>query len=258
MSPFRPLWWLTVALVLLFLLAPVLVVVPLSFSTGSFLRYPLPGVGLRWYRAFFASGFWLPSLWNSLIVGTAATACATVLGTLAAVGLWAGRFPARALAMGVILSPMVVPSIVTGVALTFAFAPLHLVNTLTGLVIAHTVLASPFVVVTVLAALQQFDRTLLRAASACGARPAVAFRRVMLPLILPGAAAGAVFAFATSLDESVVVLFLAGPEQRTLPRQMFSGLHDTIELTILAAATMLVTISTALLAALTLLRRAQA
>jgi putative spermidine/putrescine transport system permease protein len=223
------------------------VIVPLSFSEGSFLHFPLPGVGLRWYRAFFSSEFWLASLWNSLTIGLAATALATALGTLAAIGLWRAAIPGAGAVMAVLLLPMVVPSIITAVALTFAYAPVGLASTHLGLVVAHALLASPFVLVTVGATLSQFDRTLLRAAAACGAGPATAFRRVMLPVILPGVVAGAVFAFATSLDESVIVLFLAGPSQRTLPRQMFAGLKDTIELTILAAATMLTALSLVLM-----------
>ncbi|MCU0987736.1 MAG: ABC transporter permease [Acetobacteraceae bacterium] len=243
MSAIRLLWWAVSIAVVVFLIAPLLVIVPLSFSEGSFLHFPLPGVGLRWYRAFFSSEFWLGALWNSLTIGLAATALATALGTLAAVGLWRAAIPGASAMMAILLLPMVVPSIITAVALTFAYAPLGLANTHLGLIIAHAALASPFVLVTVGATLSQFDRTLLRAASACGAGPVTAFRRVMLPVILPGVVAGAVFAFATSLDESVVVLFLAGPSQRTLPRQMFAGLKDTIELTILATATMLTVLS---------------
>ncbi len=247
MSAIRLAWWLVSLAVAIFLVAPLLVIVPLSFSDGSFLHFPLPGVGLRWYRAFFASEFWLSALWNSLTIGIAATALATALGTLAAVGLWLAAIPGATLIMGILLLPMVVPAIITAVALTFAYAPVGLASTHLGLIVAHALLASPFVLVTVGATLSQFDRTLLRAASSCGAGPATAFRRVMLPVILPGVVAGAVFAFATSLDESVVVLFLAGPSQRTLPRQMFAGLKDTIELTILAAATMLVVLSLVLM-----------
>ncbi len=247
--------WLFGLLVLLFLLAPIAVVVPLSFSAGSFLTYPLPGFSTRWYRDFFASEFWLPSLWNSLLVGTLSAALATVLGTLAAFGLWRGRFPGRAAVMAVLMAPMVVPVIVTAVALLLAFGPLGLANTHLGLVIAHAALGAPFVVVTVLASLSGFDPVLLRAAAACGASPARAFFRVALPRIAPGVAAGAIFAFATSLDEVVVTLFLAGPAQRTLPRQMFSGLNDQISLTIAAAATLLIGLSVLLLAAVTLLQR---
>jgi len=252
-SVLRALWWLAALAAALFLIAPLAVIVPLSFSDGSFLHFPLPGLGLRWYRAFFASEFWLAAVWNSLVIGLAATAAATALGTLAAIGLWRAKLPGAGAILGILLLPMVVPAIITAVALTFAYAPIGLASSHLGLVIAHTLLAAPFVVVTVGATLSQFDRTLLRAAAACGAGPVTAFRRVMLPVILPGVAAGAVFAFATSLDESVVVLFLAGPQQRTLPRQMFAGLKDTIELTILAAATMLTVLALVLMLAVRLL-----
>jgi putative spermidine/putrescine transport system permease protein len=240
--------WVAGVLVALFLLAPIVAIVPLSFSAGSFLFYPLPGFSLRWYRDFFGSDFWLPALWNSLGIGLAAALLATLLGTPAAFGLWRmkGRF--RAVAMGIVLAPMVVPVIVVAVALLLAFGPIGLVATHAGLVIAHAALGAPFVVVTVLASLEAFDPVQLRAASACGAGPLRAFFRVCLPQIAPGVAAGAVFAFATSLDEVVVALFIAGPAQRTLPRQMFAGLNDTISLTTTAAAAMLVLLSMLLLA----------
>jgi len=242
-------------LVLLFLLAPIVAIVPLAFSSGGFLHYPLPGLSLRWYADFLASDFWLPALRNSLIVGSGAALLATTLGTLAAFGLWRTRGGLRQVVMAVMLAPLVVPSIVVAVALLLAFGPLGLTNGFTGLIVAHAALGAPFVVTTVLAALAQFDPTQLRAAAACGASPARAFLRVCLPQIAPGVAAGAVFAFATSLDEVVVALFLAGPGQRTLPRQMFSAINDSISLTILAAATVLVALSLLLLLAVTLLRR---
>jgi putative spermidine/putrescine transport system permease protein len=243
------------ALVLLFLVAPILVIVPLSFSSGSFFFYPLPGFSLRWYRDFFTSTFWLPSVWNSLIVGSAATALATVLGTLASLGIWRSRFPAQGLVLAILISPMVVPVIITAVGVYFAFAPLGLTDGYAGLILAHTVLAVPFVVVTVLATLSGFDRTLIRAAESLGASPLTTFRRVMLPLILPGVVSGAVFAFAASFDEVVVALLMAGPGQRTLPRQMFAGINDNISLTITAAATMLIGISLVLMVAVGMLRR---
>ena len=243
------------ALVLLFLVAPILIIVPLSFSSGSFFHYPLPGFSMRWYHDFFTSSFWLPSVWNSLIVGSAATALATVLGTLAALGIWRSRFPGQALVLALLISPMVVPSIIVAVGVYFAFAPLGLTDGYSGLILAHTTLAVPFVVVTVLATLSGFDRTLLRAAASLGAPPVTTFRRVTLPLILPGVLSGAVFAFAASFDEVVVALLLAGPGQRTLPRQMFAGINDNISLTITAAATMLIAVSLVLMVAVGRLRR---
>jgi putative spermidine/putrescine transport system permease protein len=243
------------ALVLFFLVAPILIIVPLSFSSGSFFHYPLPGLSLRWYEDFFTSSFWLPSLWNSLIVGASATALATLFGTLAALGLWRARIPGQGALLALLISPMLVPVIIVGVGVYFAFAPLGLTDGYAGLILAHTTLAVPFVVVTVLATLSGFDRTLLRAASGLGATPLVAFRRVTLPLILPGVLSGAVFAFAASFDEVVVALLIAGPGQRTLPRQMFAGINDNISLTITAAATMLIAISFAFMAVVGWLQR---
>ena len=239
------------ALVLVFLVAPIVVIVPLSFSSGSFFYYPLPGFSLRWYHDFFTSSFWLPSVWNSLLVGSSATVLATLLGTLAALGLWRARFPGQGLILALLISPMVVPVVIVAVGVYFAFAPLGLTDGYAGLILAHTTLAAPFVVITVLATLAGFDRTLLRAAANLGAPPIAAFRRVTLPLILPGA-------FAASFDEVVVALLIAGPGQRTLPRQMFSGINDNISLTITAAATMLIAISLTLMAVVGWLQRRSA
>jgi putative spermidine/putrescine transport system permease protein len=244
--------------VLLFLVAPILTIVPLSFSSGSFFYYPLPGLSLRWYQDFFTSSFWLSSLQNSLIIGISATVLATVLGTMAALGIWRARFPAQALVLAMLISPMVVPVVIIAVGVYFAFAPLGLTDGYLGLILAHATLGVPFVVITVLATLSAFDRTLLRAAESLGASQLATFRRVMLPLILPGVASGAVFAFAASFDEVVVVLLMAGPAQRTLPRQMFAGINDNISLTIAAAATMLIAISLALMIAVGALQRSSA
>jgi putative spermidine/putrescine transport system permease protein len=244
--------------VLVFLVAPILTIVPLSFSSGAFFYYPLPGFSLRWYRDFFTSPFWLLSLKNSLIIGTSATVLATVLGTMAALGIWRARFPAQALVLAMLISPMVVPVVIIAVGVYFAFAPLGLTDGYLGLVLAHATLGVPFVVITVLATLSAFDRTLLRAAESLGASQITTFRRVMLPLILPGVASGAVFAFAASFDEVVVVLLMAGPAQRTLPRQMFAGINDNISLTIAAAATMLIAISLVLMIAVGALQRRSA
>jgi len=247
--------WFVGVLVALFLLAPIAAIIPLSFSAGSFLFYPLPGLSLRWYRDFFTSDFWLPAVWNSLAIGASAAALATLLGTPAAFGLWRMRGAFRAVALAIVLAPMVVPVIVIAVALLLAFGPVGLVATHAGLIIAHATLGVPFVVVTVLASLEAFEPVQLRAAAACGAGPVQAFFRVCLPQIMPGVAAGAVFAFATSLDEVVVALFIAGPAQRTLPRQMFAGLNDQISLTTTAAASMLVLLSALLMLAVAWLQR---
>jgi putative spermidine/putrescine transport system permease protein len=238
--------------------APILTIVPLSFSSGSFFMYPLPGFSLQWYRDFFTSSFWLPALQNSLIIGLSATVLATALGTLAALGMWRARFPAQALVLAILISPMVVPVVIVAVGVYFAFAPLGLTDGYLGLIFAHATLGVPFVVITVLATLSGFDRTLIRAAESLGASQLTTFRRVTLPLILPGVASGAVFAFAASFDEVVVVLLMAGPGQRTLPRQMFAGINDNISLTIAAAATMLIAISLLLMIVVGWLQRRSA
>jgi putative spermidine/putrescine transport system permease protein len=247
--------WAFAGFVLIFLIAPIGVIVPLSFSAGSFLHFPLPGLSLRWYEDFFTSELWLPALKNSLIVGSGATLIATTLGTLAAFGFWRARFPGRRLLFAVLLSPLVVPVVIVAVGVYFAFARVGLTDGYLGLMLAHAALGSPFVLVTVLSTLSGFDRNLLNAAANLGAPPWLAFRKVALPIIFPGVFSGALFAFATSFDEVVVALLLTGPGQRTLPRQMFAGINDNISLTITAAGTLLVLLACLLLVAAELLRR---
>lgn len=243
------------ALVLAYLVLPLLVVIPLSFTAGELLIYPLPGWSLRWYTQFFTDPLWTGALANSLMIGVAATVLATVLGTLAALGLHGSRFRGKPVVVGLLVAPLAVPVVITAVATFYFFASLSLVGTYAGLVLAHTVLALPFVVITVSATLQGFDTTLVRAAASLGARPGLAFRTVTLPIIAPGVISGALFAFVTSFDEIVAALFLASPQQRTLPRQIFSGVSETISPTITAAAVVLLVVSVALMAVLEGLRR---
>jgi len=251
----RNVLWIYAGLVLVFLMAPILVIVPLSFSAGSFLYFPLPGISLRWYADFFTSELWLPALKNSLIVGAGATLIATTLGTLAAFGFWRARFAGRGLLFALLLSPLVVPVIIVAVGVYFAFAPLGLGDGFVGLTLAHAALGAPFVLVTVLSTLSGFDRNLLDAAANLGAPPLVAFWRIALPIVFPGIFSGAIFAFATSFDEVVVALLMTGPGQRTLPLQMFSGINQDISLTITAAGTLLVALACLLLLTAEVLRR---
>jgi putative spermidine/putrescine transport system permease protein len=242
-------------LVLAYLILPLFVVIPLSFTAGELLIYPLPGWSLRWYVEFFTDPLWTGALANSLMIGAAATALATALGTLAALGLHGSRFRGKPVIVGLLVAPLAVPVVITAVATFYFFASLSLVGTYAGLVLAHTVLALPFVVITVSATLQGFDTTLVRAAASLGAPPGHAFRTVTLPIIAPGVISGALFAFVTSFDEIVAALFLASPQQRTLPRQIFSGVSETISPTITAAAVVLLVVSVALMAVLEGLRR---
>ena len=240
---------------LLFLVVPIVIVMPLSFSGDSLFSYPMHGVSLRWYEALVQSDAWRRALRNSLIVGLGTTFIATALGTVAAVGLSRMRPRWRALLVGVLISPMIVPGVVIALGLFLFYSPLGLAGNLTGIVAAHTILGIPFVVITLSAALLSFDTNLMRAAANLGAAPFTAHRRVMLPLILPALVASALFVFVTSFDEFIVASFLAGPEQYTLPLQMWSGVHDDVNPTILAAATLFVLTSVLLLVAVEVLRR---
>jgi len=242
-------------LVLFFLMAPILAIIPLSFSAGTFLTYPLPGFSWRWYEELITSDKWLPALRNSLIVGLSATLLATVLGTLAALGLKRAQLPGKAVIMGLLLSPMIVPTVITAIAVYFFFAPMGLTDSFAGLILSHAALGAPFVVVTVSATLEHFDMNLTRAAASLGAAPGVAFVRVVLPIIAPGVATGALFAFATSFDEVVVALMISGPGQRTLPREMFTGIRESMSPTITAIATVLILVSVLMLLCLEALRR---
>ena len=244
-----------VGLVLLFLIAPIIAVMPLSFNSESFFTYPMPGYSLKWYEDFFLNERWTSALKMSFIVAIATTVLATFLGTLAALGLSRANFPARATVMAVLISPMIVPVIISAVGMFKFYASVNVAGTLLGVVLAHTALATPFVVITVTATLTSFDRSLMRAGASLGAAPHTVFFKVVMPLILPGMISGALFAFVTSFDEVVVVLFLAGHEQRTLPLQMFSGIREMISPTITAAASVLIVFSTIMLVTLELLRR---
>lgn len=241
--------------VLLFLIAPIVVIIPLSFNSTPFFTYPMPGLSLRWYHEFFLTANWQDALHNSIFVAVFVTLLSTTLGTLAALGLSRPNFPYRAAVMSLLISPMIVPVVITAVAVYFFYAEIGLLNSYTGLVLAHTIGATPFVVIAVTATLTGFDHSLTRAAAGLGASPIVVFFKVILPLILPGMVSGALFAFLASFDEVVIALFVASPAQRTLPMVMFSGLREQYSPTIIAAASVLMLFSIAVLTTIELLRR---
>jgi len=195
------------------------------------------------------------SIQNSFIVAVFSTLLATILGTLAALGLSRSHMPYRTAIMGVLISPMIVPLIITAAGMYFFYSNIGLAQTYLGLILAHTALGTPFVVITVTATLVGFDHSLTRASASLGADPTRTFFKIIVPLILPGVISGALFAFITSFDEVVVVLFLAGFEQRTIPRQMWAGIREQISPTILAVATLLIAFSIVLMTVLELLRR---
>ncbi|WP_027061879.1 ABC transporter permease [Mesorhizobium loti] len=244
-----------VVLACAFLVLPIVAIIPISFSSGTFLSYPLPGLSLRWYEQVLQLSPWLTALRNSLIVASVATIIATVLGTTAACGLALARFPGRGIVIAIFLSPLIVPPIIIALGVYFLYARIGLAGTFTGLILAHAVLGAPFVVITVMATLHGFDRQLLRASRSCGATPLTTFRMITLPIIAPGVLSGAVFAFITSFDEVVVALFIASPAQFTLPRQLFAGLRDQLEPSIVAVATLLIACTLIFLGLFEILRR---
>ncbi|MBS9719610.1 ABC transporter permease [Tianweitania sp. BSSL-BM11] len=219
-----------------FLLAPLVAILPLAFTSSVFLNYPVPGYSTRWFAELFTADVWRRAIINSLVIGLGVTVLATVLGTLAAVGLRERRLPFSGVLRTAFLLPMVVPAVVLGVGMQLLFVRMGLANSYLGVIFAHSVIAVPFVFVNVSAALQGVDTRVERAAASLGASPITTFRRVTLPLATPGIVSGAVFAFATSLDEVILTLFVAGPNQRTLARQMFSTIRENISPAIAAAA----------------------
>jgi len=256
---------ITAFLVLAFLMLPIIVIMPLSFNAEPFFTFTEGMLSLdpdaysmRWYQEIVDDQKWRIAIRNSFVVGVAAALIATTLGTLAAVDLASPWMPYKRLITALLLSPMIVPLIIIAAGMFFFYTQFNLVGTFAGLIIAHAALGVPFVIITVTATLSGFDRSLFVAGLSLGASPLKVFWDVVIPLIRPGVISGGLFAFVTSFDEVVLVLFLAGPEQRTIPRQMFSGLREQINPTILAVATLLVVLSAALLFTLEALRRRSA
>ncbi len=248
--------------IFVFLITPILVVMPLSFNAEDFftftpemLRFDPAGYSLKHYRDFFTSSDWQNALRNSVQIAPVATLLSVTFGTLAAIGLSQPHVPFRRAIMAILISPMIVPLIISAAGMYFFYSRVGLQGTYIGVVLAHAALGIPFVIITVTATLVGFDRSLTRAAANMGANPVTTFFRVQMPLILPGVISGGLFAFITSFDEVVVVLFVGSAGQKTLPWQMFIGLREQISPTILAVATILVIISICLLTVVELLRR---
>ena len=285
-SPLEKAWYYTYhvicALIFLFLIAPILIVMPLSFNAEPYftfsdkmLAFDPEGYSMRWYDSLLTFGMiapdavrdgswwadawhnakWVQAAKNSVIIGFFSTLLATILGTLAALGLSRPEMPFRRAIMAVLISPMIVPIIITATGLFFFYSKTGLANSYPGIILAHATLGIPFVIITVTATLIGFDHSLSRAAASLGANPRTTFFKVIMPLILPGVVSGALFAFVTSFDEVVVVLFVADHSQQTIPRHMWNGIREQISPAILAVATILVIISIALLTTVELLRR---
>lgn len=250
------------ALIFFFLIFPLVVIVPLSFNavpfftfTKEMLSFDPSGYSTKWYMDFFTNLNWQGAVKNSFTIAFFATILATSLGTLAALGLSKPYMPYKSLLMSILISPMIVPLIISAAGMFFFYSRAGLQGTFLGVIMAHTALGTPFVLITVTATLVGFDNSLVRAAANLGASPARVFFKIIVPLITPGVISGALFAFITSFDEVIVVLFVGSYKQRTIPWQMFSGIREQISPTILAVATILVLISITLLVVLELLRR---
>ena len=260
-------------IIFIFLIMPILVVMPLSFNSQDFftftpemLKFEPEGYSLKHYRDFFTNNEWQRSFKNSLLIAPVATLVSVSLGTLAAIGLSQSHVPFKRAIMAILISPMIVPLIISATGMFFFYS--HVGNFLEDrigldknfvgyvkVILAHSVLGIPFVIITVTATLVGFDSSLTRAAASMGANPVKTFFKIQMPLILPGVISGGLFAFITSFDEVVVVMFVGSTNQKTLPWQMFTGLREQISPTILAVATILVAISIALLITIEMLRR---
>ncbi|MDA7594203.1 ABC transporter permease [Pelagibacteraceae bacterium] len=251
-------------LVFFFLIAPLFIILPLSFNAEQYIHFSKGMIALdpdafslRWYEdmIYGTKNPWGLAAKNSIIIAFFATIGSTILGTVAALGLSSRHMPYKAAFMALLISPMIVPLIISGTAIFFFMAKVGLAATHTGIILAHIILGTPFVVITVTATLTGFDHSVTRAAASLGSNPVNTFMKITLPLILPGVISGALFAFVTSFDEVVVVLFLAGLENTTIPIQMWVGLREQLSPTIMAVATCLIVMSTLILVSAELLRR---
>lgn len=238
-----------VGLVIAFLIIPCLIVVPMSFSDSQYLEFPPRVWSLRWYEAYFFSSEWRQSTWVSLKVGTATTVLATILGTLASYGLHKSANPFKPIIRGMLMLPMMVPLIFVAIGVFFVYARLGLNNTIPGLVLAHTTLAIPFVMIAVGNGLSGFDMNLERAARGLGASPIRAFLTVTLPQIRISVLSGMLFAFVTSFDEVVVSIFVSSGANSTLTKRMFANIRDQVDPTVAAISSILVVLSIVVLIA---------
>jgi putative spermidine/putrescine transport system permease protein len=243
-------WWLLYifgALVILFMVLPSLIVIPMSFSDSIMMKFPPDTFSLRWYRVFFSKAEWISAFWLSVKLGAGVMGLSTVLGVLAALGLVRGRFPGRELIRGFLLSPMIIPVVVTALAMYYFYAELRLTGNPFSLLVSHTCMATPIVIVIVSATLQNLNPNLEKAAQILGATPSRAFFQIVLPIIRPGVIVGGLFAFILSFDEVVIAAFIGGYRSATLPKRMFENVRDEMDPTVAAVSTVLVLISIALL-----------
>jgi putative spermidine/putrescine transport system permease protein len=242
-------------LTVFYLLAPTLVIVPMSFTQAHILSFPPQGFSLQWYQRMLTDPQWSRGLINSAQVAVLTAVVATALGTIAALGLVRGRFPGKMVVNAVALSPLVVPLVIIAVGMLSLYGRVRINGSLPGFVAAHTALALPFVIVNVGTSLRTMDRNLELAAANLGANPTRTFQRITLPIILPGVVAGAIFSFITSWDEVVVAIFLATARFRTLPVEMWEQVRQVVDPTVAAVSTTLLVVTTTLLVLVFVVRR---
>ncbi len=249
-------------LIFFFLIFPILVIIPLSFNAQQLFTFTTDMLMLKpsaysfmHYEDFLTNSDWQRALRNSFRIAPVATILSVTLGTIAAIGLSSPKMPFRKAVTAVLISPMIVPLIISAAGMYFFYSKIGISGTYWAVILAHAALGTPFVIITITATLAGFDQSLVRAAANMGAGPIRTFFSVQMPLILPGVISGGLFAFITSFDEVVVVKFVGSPAEVTLPWQMFTGLREQISLTILAVATIMVAISICLLITLEILRR---
>lgn len=247
--PTRILLGLFCLLISIWLLAPTLVVIPISFNEKKSLAFPPSGFSWQWYQNFFTNAEWSTSFFNSLKVAVLVAVLATVLGTLAAFGLDRMKSSATGLLRALLITPMVIPGVVLGIGVYAVYLDTQLVGTLPGFVLAHTMLAIPFVLIAVSASLEVFDKRLETAAASLGANRWTTFRTITLPLIAPGLLSGLLFAFVTSFDEIIVALFITSPYLKTLPVQIYSSITRDADPTVAAVGTILFMATTLLITA---------
>lgn len=234
------------AAVLMFVCLPILIVVPMSFSDSSTLQFPPRGFSLRWYDAFFSTPVWMQALWTSLKLAAASSVIALVLGALAAYGLARSRLKGGALLDANFMSPMIIPHIITAIALYFAFAAVGMLGTFTGLVIGHALVATPFVITVVGVAVRALDVRIEQSARSLGASGARVLLSIVMPNVYPSLLVAWIFAFIISFDEVVITYFLAGTHV-TIPKKMFNDLSQQLDPTITAVASILIVASIVLM-----------
>lgn len=251
-------WWILYifgGFILLYLILPSFIVIPISFSDSIMLKFPPEKFSLRWYRAFFGRPEWIGALWLSVKLGVGVMIVSTILGVLASLGLVRGKFPGKSFLQAFLLSPMIVPVVVTALAMYYFYGELKLTGNPWSLLFSHCCMATPIVIVIVSATLQNFNPNVERAAQILGATPLQTFSKIVLPIIRPGVITGALFAFILSFDEVVIAAFIGGYRMTTLPKKMFENVRDEMDPSVAAISTILVLISVLLLLAIGRLNR---